>query len=92
MYLWGGIIRYRERSIPYHKITDVELSKNIIERILGLSSIRIFTPGTASRSFNWGFFGGGQSPELNYEGLEESEDPTESINLQVRDSNDAIHT
>jgi len=87
----GGILRYRERSIPYHKITDVELSRNILERILGISSIRIFTPGTSS-NFSWGPFGGGQNPELKYEGLEESEEPTESINLLVRDSKDAIHT
>lgn len=87
----GGILRYRERSIPYHKITDVELSRNILERILGISSIRIFTPGTSS-SFSWGPFGSGQSPELKYEGLVESEEPTESINVQVRDSKDAIHT
>jgi uncharacterized membrane protein YdbT with pleckstrin-like domain len=87
----GGILRYRERSIPYHKITDVELSRNILERILGISSIRVFTPGTSS-NLSWGPFGGGQSPELKYEGLEESEEQTESINLHVRDSKDAIHT
>lgn len=61
----GGILRYRERSIPYHKITDVERSRNLLERFLGLSSIRIFTPGTSS-AFAWGvMLGGGQTPELN---------------------------
>ena len=82
----GGIVRYRERSIPYHKITDVERSQNIIERVLGVSSIRIFTPGTSS-SFSFGSWGG-QRPELVFEGLESSEDETESINLIVRDSRD----
>ena len=87
----GGIIRYRERSVPYHKITDVELSINLIERILGMSSIRIFTPGTAS-SRSWGFWGSSQAPELCFEGLVDSETPSESINVLVRDSKDAIHT
>ena len=87
----GGIIRYRERSVPYHKITDVELSINIIERIIGMSSIRIFTPGTGS-SRSWGFWGTSQAPELCFEGLLDSEAPSESINVLVRDSKDAIHT
>jgi len=87
----GGILRYRERSIPYHKITDVELSRNILEQLLGVSSIRIFTPGTSS-SFSWGMFGAGQRPELKFEGLGNAEDATESINLHVRDSKDAVHT
>ena len=86
----GGIVRYRECSISYHKVTDVELSRNLLERVLGLSSIRIFTPGTSS-SFSFGWFGGGQSPELKYEGLGSAEEPAESINVQVRDSKDAIN-
>lgn len=87
----GGIVRYRERSIPYHKITDVELSMNLIERAMGMSSIRIFTPGTSS-SRAFGLWFSGHAPELSFEGLSDSEEPTESINLLVRDSKDAVHS
>lgn len=87
----GGILRYRKRSIPYHKVTDVELSRNILEQLLGISSIRIFTPGTSS-SFSFGMLGGGQRPELNFEGLENADEAAESINVLVRDSKDAVHT
>ena len=83
----GGIVRYRERSVPYHKITDVETSRSIIERVLGISSIRIFTPGTGS-AFSWMTWGG-QSPELKFEGLLEGGEITERINERVRDAGGA---
>ena len=87
----GGIVRYPERSIPYHKITDVELSRHLLERQLGLSSIRIFTPGTSS-NFSLSGWSAGQTPELMFEGLLDAEIPTETINLQVRDSKDAVYS
>ena len=43
----GGIIRRIERSVHYHKVTDVEMSQNIIERILIYSH-----PGQAVEQVN----------------------------------------
>ena len=77
----GGIIRRTERSIPFHKITDVEKSENIVERMLGISRVKVFTPGTAST--NIGPFGR-QSSEITYEGLSDAEEMSETINNQVR--------
>lgn len=77
----GGIVRRIERSIPYHKITDVEKSENILERLLGISTVKVFTPGTAS--MNFGPFGG-QSSEITYEGVSDSDEISEIINDQVR--------
>jgi len=77
----GGIIRRIERSIPIHKITDVEKSEHIVERILGISRVKVFTPGTAS--MNFGPFGR-QSSEITYEGLLDAEEISEAINDQVR--------
>jgi len=73
----GGILRRVERGVPYHKITDVEMSQNIIERILGISSLNIFTPGTGSvcpGSF------GGQRAEISFTGLRDNETPATTIN------------
>lgn len=64
----GGILRHRTRSVPYDKITDVEISRNIIERMLGLCSIRIFTPGTSSIGYRGA---GGQQAEISFVGLVE---------------------
>ena len=77
----GGIIKRTERSIPLHKITDVEKSENIVERMLGVSKVKVFTPGTASMNFS-PF--GRQSPEITYEGLAYAEEISEAINNQVR--------
>jgi len=74
----GGILRRIERSVPYHKITDVERSQNIIERVLGISTLNIFTPGTASTG------SGGRGAEISFPGLLDSEAPAVAINGIVK--------
>ena len=77
----GGILRRIIHSVPYHKITDVEMSQNIIERILGISSLKIFTPGTGSLQaspFK------GQRAELTFAGLSDNETPAASVNEILR--------
>ena len=76
----GGIIRRVERSVYYHKVTDVERSQNIIERILDISTLNIFTPGTSSRADNSPF----QKAEISFVGLKDNESPAESINGILR--------
>ncbi len=81
----GGILQRVERSIPYHKITDVEISQSIFERILGISKLRVYTPGTASvrpSFFGWGWKHG---PEIDFIGLEDVEDPAAAINKAIQD-------
>ncbi len=83
----GGILRRIERSVPYHKITDVERKQNIVERILGISTLNIFTPGTASMPVHSGFLltsAGGQRAELSFVGLRDSDAPATSINEILR--------
>ncbi len=72
----GGILRHVRHSVPYHKITDVEMSRNIIERMLGISSLGIYTPGTGSMSSG----GSGRRPEIAFVGLKDNEAPSETIN------------
>ena len=72
----GGILRRVEHSVPFHKVTDVEMSQNIIERILGISSLGIFTPGTGSMGASCK----GRRPEIAFVGLKDNEAPAEIIN------------
>ncbi len=72
----GGILRRVRHSVPYHKITDVEMSQNILERMLGISSLGIYTPGTGSM----GNSTTGRQPEIAYVGLKDNELPSEHIN------------
>jgi len=74
----GGILVKRKRSAPFYKITDIEVSQFILERILGLHSLKIFTPGTAS-SGSYGF----QRAEIVFEGLKDVETPYRLIQEQI---------
>ena len=76
----GGILKRIERTVPYKKITDIQRSQNIIERILGIWNVQIFTPGTASMQV-------GQAKakaELNYDGILNSEELYEAINKHIQ--------
>lgn len=72
----GGILRRVQHSVPFHKITDVEMSQNILERMLGISSLGIYTPGTGSVGPNSKC----RTPEIAFVGLKDNETPAEIIN------------
>tara|TARA_B100000929_G_C15494267_1_gene415495 strand:- start:858 stop:2216 length:1359 start_codon:yes stop_codon:yes gene_type:complete len=65
----GGIIKKIRRSIPYNKITDVEISQNIAERLLGITSINIHTASM-----------GTHKSEISFVGLKDAETPLTDIN------------
>lgn len=60
----GGILLKKIKSVPYHKVTDVSIFQNIIERALGISTVNIHTAGT-----------GVQIPEIRFFGLRDPEKP-----------------
>ena len=77
----GGIFRRVERSVHFHKVTDVETSQNIIEQLLGILTLKIFTPGTASlpvRPF------GGEKAEITFVGLKDSETIAHTVNSKLK--------
>lgn len=76
----GGILKRVERTVPHKKITDIQRSQNIIERMLGIWNVQVFTPGTASVQI-------GQAKaraELNYDGLVNSEEVYEAISRHTQ--------
>ena len=62
--LEGGILLKKIKSVPYHKITDVSIFQNIIERLLNISTVNIHTAGT-----------GMQIPEIRFFGMRNPEKP-----------------
>ena len=51
----GGVINLFNHSLGVHKITDVCLKRNLLDRILGLSKIDIQTAGTNETEMSlWG--------------------------------------
>ena len=33
----------RRRSVPYHKITDLEVTRTLLDQLLGIGTLRIYT-------------------------------------------------
>lgn len=62
------------RAVPHHKVTDLEMGQNIFERMLNISTLSIFTPGTASMQQ-----GGLQRAEIRFIGLKDSASPFSAI-------------
>jgi uncharacterized membrane protein YdbT with pleckstrin-like domain len=79
----GGILISKKHSMPFSKITDVEISKNIIEQACRISSAGIYSPGTGSdpRSRL-------KKPDILFEGIADPDVPRrilfENIMKQVR--------
>lgn len=65
----GGIITKKQKLVPYHKITNVVVSQNILEQVLGISKIGFQTAG----------IGGKATPEITFEGLVDAEKPKKLV-------------
>ncbi|TQQ83513.1 hypothetical protein EGH24_01605 [Halonotius terrestris] len=44
----SGVLNRREREIPYGRIQNVDISRNVIQRLLGLSAVNLETAGGGS--------------------------------------------
>ena len=73
----GGIIKKIRRSIPYNKITDIEISQNLAERLLGITRINIHT---ASMGTN--------KSEISFFALKDAETPFTYINSNLESGGD----
>ncbi len=65
IHLVGGLLKKKQKYVPYKKITNVEVSQNLIEQILHISKLNFQTAGT----------GGQPIPEIVFEGLVNVETP-----------------
>ena len=73
----GGIIKRIRRSVSYDKITDVEISQNILERFLGIGRINVHTASM-----------GTQKSEISFVGLKDAEAPLTDINSNMESGGD----
>ena len=69
----GGILMRRIKSVPFHKVTDVSISQNIVERALGIAKANIQTAGTGMRF-----------PDIQFTGLRNPEKPQGAIVERLR--------
>lgn len=68
---WGVLMR-REIYITYRRIQDIHLTRNILQRWLGLSTISIQTAS------------GGSSPEVTIEGILEADELRDFLYTKMR--------
>ncbi|QGN07034.1 hypothetical protein Hrd1104_06810 [Halorhabdus sp. CBA1104] len=57
----SGVLSKRDREIPYHRIQNVDLRQNVIQRLLGIAEVRLETAG-----------GGQTEAQLQYVNREEA--------------------
>jgi len=65
VYFMGGLLVKKQKSVPFHKITNVTISQNIIEQIFNLHKIGFQTAGA----------GGVAVPEIRFEGIIDAQTP-----------------
>lgn len=75
----GGLLMKKRRSVHYHKVTDVEVSQNLFEQLLGIRSLKIFTAGTSSSMGPWG-----ERAEIEFQGLKEADTAERLINTTLK--------
>ena len=68
----GGILKKKIKNIQFEKVTNVDITQNIFERMLGISKLHIQTAGT-----------GGYLAEIIFEGLKDAETPQKIILSQI---------
>ena len=72
---WGVLFRH-EIYLTYRRIQDIHLSRNIIQRWLGLATLSVQTAS------------GGASPEMNIEGIREAEKLRDYLYTKMRGARD----
>src|SRR5262245_20122688 len=72
---WGFLFRH-EIHLTYRRIQDIHLTRNIIQRWLGLATVSIQTAS------------GGASPEMNIEGILEAEQLRDYLYAKMRGARD----
>jgi len=79
----GGLLIQKRRSVHYHKITDVEVSRNVLEQAFGLGSLKIFTAGSTGGYVGWPW--GGERAEITFPGLTDPEAAEGILNARLKD-------
>lgn len=69
IYFNGGIIVRKQKFVPFFKITNVDTTQNIVERMLGINRLGFQTAGAGAQ----------QRPEIVFDGIEDIEKPKQLV-------------
>ncbi|WP_181684619.1 PH domain-containing protein [Halorhabdus salina] len=73
----SGVLSRRDREIPYHRIQNVDLRQNVIQRVLGIAEVRLETAG-----------GGQTEAQLQYVNRKEASRLQEEVARRKRDDSE----
>jgi membrane protein YdbS with pleckstrin-like domain len=77
----GGLLLRVKRAVPYHKITDVEVSQNVWEQLLRIATLSVMTAGTVT-GYNLPF--GRNAAKIDFVGLADGDTPAALIQEQIK--------
>ncbi|MEF8801966.1 MAG: PH domain-containing protein [Halolamina sp.] len=63
----SGVFARRDREIPLHRIQNVDISRNVIQRALGLAEVRLETAGASGAEAQLKYVGGDRASQLQRE-------------------------
>jgi uncharacterized membrane protein YdbT with pleckstrin-like domain len=74
IYFSGGVLVHKQKYIPFYKVTDVEISQDLLERLLGINSLGFQTAGAGAQN----------RPEIIFEGLVDAKGPMEITHKHLK--------
>ena len=72
MEYYDGFFTFNKKTVPYERITDINLNKSLFDRIFGVGTIKINTAGSSLIS------------EINIRYIRNPENIFEEINREVK--------
>ncbi len=75
-YFKGGILLKKQSIVPFFKITNLPNTQDVLDQVLGFTTVGIQTAGTGGQPF----------PEVSFEGLVEPDAVTEILKSQIEKS------
>ncbi len=81
-----GVIYKKYVTVPYDRIQNVDISRGILARILGLSELNIQTAGTSAAVNSFGMMGGGAEGRLPAVSKEDAEKLRDELIQRARQS------
>lgn len=70
----SGVFARRDREVPFYRVQNVSISKNVIHRLLGIAEVRVETAGGDTAEVHLRFVSDGEAKRLQQELTERKRD------------------
>ncbi|MFW6153193.1 MAG: PH domain-containing protein [Halobacteriota archaeon] len=70
----SGVFARRDREVPYYRVQNVSIAKNVVHRLLGIAEVRVETAGGDSAEVHLRYVADGEASRLQQELTERKRD------------------